>query len=248
MSDGLRRTHRLQDLLTIRRRFRNASRLRIRAELCARTCFRWFQQSDFARLFAEVIGGTAVIVTLVVAGVALKGEIAQREKDRIVRAWTVIAMSPDARGNIGQKEAIEVLHERGIEFPRVNLAWAYLPGVKLDHANLAGAILNFAVLDGANLHDAELGGAELFNVDLTGADLSGAVLSGAVRMCANLSGANLTLTNLSDADLRDIPRLGCKTRLSREQVLAACAHPESQPKLPKRFDRIKLKPCPNRHR
>ena len=193
-------------------------------------------------------------LTLLFSGIAAAGviltiwyEVQSREEDRIVRAWTVIAMSPDAKGNIGQKEALETLHRRDIQFPKVNLSEAYLRGVNLEGTNLAGATLDNAVLEAANLRSADFGGASLINVDLTRAVLVDSYLSGADLRCANLSGANLTGANISEAKFQALSPW-CITRITKEQLATACAAPDNQPTPPEGLKAVHLDPCPVKDR
>ncbi len=198
------------------------------------------------RLWGKITRRSMLLLSGIAAIAAIGAivyEVQARKEDRIVRAWTVIAMSPDAKGNIGQKEALETLHRRDIQFPEVNLSEAYLRGVNLEGVNFAGATLDNAVLEDANLRGANLGGASLINVDLTGAVLVDSYLSGADLRCANLSGANLTGADISEAKFQNLFP-GCDTQITKEQLATACVTADNQPTLPERLKDVHLDPCP----
>ena len=48
----------------------------------------------------------------------------------------MIAMSPSAEGNIGQRQAVELLVSRGIYLREANLSYAHLVEAKMAGANL----------------------------------------------------------------------------------------------------------------
>lgn len=170
------KTTNFRELLTIRRKFPKARRSRVKLEYCAARLIARWRRSHFVHFCSSIthaVGAVATVVALLVAVAALfvavetqKGEIEQREKDRIVRDWTIIAMSPQARGNIGQKDAVEHLVSEGVSLQSVNLRQA-----PMIEADLRGAHFWNARLEGANLQDADLRDA-----DLTIARLRGAIL------------------------------------------------------------------------
>ncbi len=159
----------------------------------------------------------AAVWALIVAKDTLDIVIEQRDIAAQIGAWNIIATSPQARGNIGQKEAVEFQFGRGEDLRSINLRQAHLVGVALQGADLTNAGLEGAILEGAQLAGAVLLGARLRQADLGGADLTSAVLQCAYLSPgpagdasgvsftegADLSGAVLVDTKLDGADLTD---------------------------------------------
>ena len=130
----------------------------------------WLGNTGFFRLLHVVAAAGIVFAALL-----FYWEINDRERARILRAWSVVAASPGAEGgNIGQKAAVEFLHESG-----ECLQWINLPRTLLRHLKLQRADLSTARLYGAILEDAKLLGADLWRADLPGAFLTDARLEGA---------------------------------------------------------------------
>ena len=124
----------------------------------------------------------AAVWALVVAKDTLDIVIEQRDIAALIGAWNIVATSPQARGNVGQKEAVEFLFGRGEDLRSINLRQAHLvdvklPGADLTNAGLEGAILERAQLAGAVLLGARLRQADLRRADLTAADLQCVLLT-----------------------------------------------------------------------
>ncbi len=129
------------------------------------------------KLFLEIAAAVAVIAG--VAGlwvdldarkeerIALREERTERWQMRVDEAWHVIAQSPVAQGNIGQREALHFLHISNQDITGIGVR-----GVNLSRINLSGANIS-----GADFSNADLSGANVTGADLSGADLSGADLS-----------------------------------------------------------------------
>lgn len=139
---------------------------------------------------------SALAVSVVGGVLALILDLADREEERVLRAWKVLADGESVQGNIGQKAAVEFLHSKGKALAKVRLSGAALAGVALNggdlrEAALENADLSGAVLSNANLNRADLRGANLSNADLSGADLRAAAFKDANFRHANLNGADL---------------------------------------------------------
>ena len=137
-------------------------------------------------------------ISILAAVIALLVDLNDREEERLIRAWNVIASTPSAGGNVGQKRALQFLADKGEALNDINAPKAYLAGIDLAGRNLIGG--NLA---GANLFDADLSGASLRDIDLSNADLSNANL-----FRANLSDANLSGTDLYGAKLNEAVFVG----------------------------------------
>ncbi len=185
------------------------------------------------RLFLEIAAAAAVVATVVGLWVnveAWQEERTERQRARIIQAWNVIAQGPGAQGNIGQLEALRVLHAAGENTKGINLSGGWyaradfsafeLGGAQLDGANLVRARfgreqdLYGTSFKGANLWGAVLTQAELGGADLSAANLNRANMSSANLYGANLSGAQLSVADLTRADLTE-------TNLSGAKILSA---------------------------
>ncbi len=192
-------------------------------------CLLWLRRyAPLLNTFVLIVAVAALVVavrTLFTANQSLRVAIDQREQARVLGAWNIIAISPQARGNIGQKQALEFLLERGENLRSINLRQAYLeevelPGANLWNARLEGAILERAKLMGATLKIARLRAADMRGADLSGASLQcaqlspgpaedgsglffkkGADLKGATLVGATFDGADLRGVDLADADI-----------------------------------------------
>ncbi len=118
----------------------------------------------------------------------------------------------DAVGGIGEKNALLVLKQAGVEaetgvvlrgrdLRNVDLAPVVLAGADLSECDLSGVSLRERDLRGANLAGAKLVGADLFASDLRDTDLTGAVLNTASLLRADLRGSRLTNAHLRRAKL-----------------------------------------------
>jgi hypothetical protein len=167
-----------------------------------------------------------VIVGLIASGI----DVLDRPQERILRAWQVIAASPDAQGNIGQREALTFLVKKGVNVQHLYLRKAYLVGINLSRVDLRGtdfyrakmhnANLNNADLRGSNLREAELGHANLNNANLNNANLSRVNLSNVDLRGSNLREAELGRANLSNANLSNADLRG--SNLTQKQLHEAC--------------------------
>jgi hypothetical protein len=183
--------------------------------------FRWVAQNlpeTPLYQFLRMLEVPAIIVALVAFWVDF---IVDRPADRIIRAWTVIAQSPNANGNIGQTAALTALAKAGQDIRGVNLTGAWLVG-----ANLSG----FKLIR-ANLTHADLTFADLTDTDLTLADLAGANLPSADLRNVNLTNANLRFAELANTDLTGANLRG--TTVNQQQLDSACIRKGgAQPALP----------------
>lgn len=150
----------------------------------------------------EFAGRASVLIALIV----WISEAGDREKQKHYRAWELINSARKSTGDGGRRDALQDLHEDGIDLSAAPLADAYLrkvqlPNAALTGANLSGASLENADLRKADLRSAKLSGAHLNETYLDEADLRWSDLRGAYLIKANLSGTRLDEADLRGADL-----------------------------------------------
>jgi hypothetical protein len=152
-------------------------------------------------LAASVVGGVLLVWN----------DLADREDERVLRAWKVLADGAGVGANVGQKDAAEFLIGKGKSLAKSRLVAADLSGIDFRGADLHESVLDGADLSEADLKGADLSGASLMSANLSGADLSEANLSEANLLEANLSRANLNGANLSGAQLNAANLSGTST-------------------------------------
>lgn len=199
--------------------------------------------------FLRLLEAVAIVVTIIAFWVGW----GDRQADRHNRAWSLIAAGAGVEniGNVGLRNALEILDGDGVSLDRVQLPGAWLSGVKLSgadlgEANLSGANFSFANLSRADLNGANLAGANfsgtnlqmasfrnanlervnLQKTDISGADFYQASLRNADLQRANLSGVDLFRTDLTGAKLLVTNLSGADLRaakgLTQTQIDAAC--------------------------
>jgi uncharacterized protein YjbI with pentapeptide repeats len=151
-----------------------------------------FDRSAFVRLFLQGFAGIAVLAGII----SFSFEVSDREEERVLKAWKVIADGQKLSSNVGQKDALTFLYSKGKPLRKIDLSGAYLARIDLSKASLSSSILKGVDLTLASLRDASLIGANLEEANLAYANLKNASLIG-----ANLEGANLNKANLEGADL-----------------------------------------------
>ena len=176
-------------------------------------------------IFFEPYGVILTVFGLCASLAIYFDEAADREAERILRAWEVLTSeNKNMARSSAKKSAIEYLHSfnqpsfclpnsekfclvpkkehlfQGLDLIKINLAFANLSGANFWEADLSGANLGRADLSGANLRFANLSGTILEEANLSGANLAFANLSEANLAFANLSGANLWKADLNGAN------------------------------------------------
>jgi uncharacterized protein YjbI with pentapeptide repeats len=127
-------------------------------------------------------------------------ESGERERQKQIQAWQVVALGQQLGGGVATIQALELLN-------CTDLAWFCTPvsleGIKLEKVNLPHLDLPSATLIRASLSESNLAEADFTVANLLAADLKGANLKGAKLVGANLNLANLAQASLEEANIRE---------------------------------------------
>ncbi|HCE3278306.1 pentapeptide repeat-containing protein [Vibrio parahaemolyticus] len=170
----------------------------------------WLDNWHVIRIF-QALSSMLLIVTLF----AFYSEEVERNESKVISAWQIVSL--DVSGNVGKREALELLNEKGMSLNYVNLRpsrlvrehGVYLAGVQLDDVDMNFANLSNSILIFGKFRNARLSASIFDFSNMAGVDLSGAYLNGASLQGVNLSNALLGSSRLVFADLRGVTNLEC---------------------------------------